>query len=306
MRLKIFLGSAVALLGFGSLAWWYAIDGSTPGNASYDFQINALRTAASAEADDRPQRITLYDLGRTEAPGFATGFGLDFSPVPVALPAFRLEFSDGSFILIDTPGDRQIIEGEMKAEFYPDQYDRLIRDMTQADMIVITHEHLDHIPIVSRHPQPELIAPKLRLTQPEIDALPLFASDGELPDALKSLRASDFSKATRLAPGVSVLATPGHTKGHVVIFVQTADEKDFLFVGDIVWQSEQIEWGVTRPRILQDMIFDPKEDRVTVQDQTRGLQRLQKLEPDLLILPAHDARLHDRWVEAGLLHRTNR
>lgn len=293
------------LIGFGlaGFAWWYAFDGSTPEQSAFSYRLDELRAVAAAEPAARPASIAVEVVGRGTAPAFAAIGGFDFAGRNLDYAAFRIDYAGGGSIVVDTAVDADIARNVLKGEFDAAAYDRMIAAMAAADTILVTHEHIDHLPVVARHPEPATIAPKLMLTAPEIAALPAFANDGRLPDALAGLAASDFSEPTRIAPGVAVLATPGHTIGHVVVYAQTAEGREYLFVGDIVWLIDSVVRATTRPRFLQTFFFDPPEDRRAVQAQVRALHDLAGTEPDLVILPAHDADNIDALVGAGKLAR---
>ncbi|GGY49808.1 MBL fold metallo-hydrolase [Parvularcula lutaonensis] len=298
MRRSLFLAVPAAVLAF---LYWWAIENSVPEGPAYDFQIERLREAAEAPAGDRPIAISVIEVGRGRAPGFAVGLGLDFAPVDMTFSAFRVAYPDDASVLIEAPADRQVVEEELGGDFYPEQYARLVQAMDVADAILVTHEHLDHISVVPRHPRPEVIAPALRLTPPQIAALPQFAPNGVVPEPLDRLIAERFDKPRKVAPGIAVLETPGHTEGSLTIYVQLADGQEFLMIGDIAWNMRNIEKATTRPRIMQTLFFDPPEDRRTVQAQVRALHELSKAEPDLLILPAHDAAQQELLMRRGVL-----
>lgn len=299
MKKWILLAIVFGLAGF---AWWYAFDGSTPGKTGFSYRLDELRAAVAAAPGERPASIAVEVVGRGTAPAFAAIGGLDFSDRKFDYAALRIGNAEGG-IIVDTAVDEDIAKNVLKGEFDKTAYDRMIAAMAAADLILVTHEHIDHLPVVARYPEPAVIAPKLRLTAPEIAALPAFARGGRLPAELAGLAAADFARPTRIAPGVAGLATPGHTKGHVILYVRIADGTEYLMVGDIVWLMDSVERATTRPRFLQTFFFDPPEDRRAVQAQVRALHDLAKAEPNLVILPAHDADHIDELVEAGKLTR---
>ncbi|NNU17664.1 MBL fold metallo-hydrolase [Parvularcula sp. ZS-1/3] len=294
---------AFLILGLGVLGglYWWAVENGTPAGTSYDFRLEELRAAASAPELDRPEAITAIDIGRANAPGFAVGKGLDFAPVEMAFTAYVIDFGGGTQIVVDAPGDRQIVEEELKGTFFPELYQELVAEMDNADAILVTHEHLDHLSLVPRHPRPENLGPALRLTPPQIEELPAFSQDGELRPPLDRLISERFRDPRAIAPGVAVLETPGHTEGSLTIFVQLQNGREYLLIGDIAWVMDNIENAKTRPRIMQTFFFDPPEDRALVQAQVRALHELQKAEPELVILPSHDAAQQDGLVREGVL-----
>ena len=297
-RFLVLLGALAALLGF---LYWYGVENSTPATTDYDFQIERLREAAAAPGSDLPQAISVIEVGRSRAPGFAVGDGLSFAPVELSFSSFVIAYDDGMSVLVETPADREIVENDLGGDFYPEQYARLVQAMDRADAILVTHEHLDHLSVIPRHPRPDVIAPALRLTAPQISELPEYAEGGELPAPLDRLIPESFAAPRKVAPGIAVVETPGHTEGHLTLFVKLASGQEFLLVGDIVWMSRHIERAKTRPRFLQTFFFDPPEDRRLVQSQVRALHELAKAEPELVILPAHDTLQQEELMRRGIL-----
>jgi len=292
----------VVVFGLAGFAWWYAFDGSTPAKSAYSFRLDDLRAAAAAEPSERPADIAVEAVGNGTAPAFAISGAFDFSERRFDYASFRIGYADGRSVIVDTAADEDIAKNVLKGSFDRAAYRRMIAAMADADRILVTHEHIDHLPVVARYPEPAKIAPALRLTQPEIDALPAFAG-GKLPPALANLKPAAFTRATRIGPGIAALQTPGHTEGHVVVFVQTADGAEYLLLGDIVWLMENVRDATTRPRFLQTFFFDPPEDRRTVQAQVRALHGLAAAEPNLVMLPAHDADHMATLIAAGKLKR---
>jgi len=298
-RILMMAGTAViALVSFG---YWYAIDGSTPRNTSYDFQLEGLRAAAAAPASERPVSIGMIEVGRGPAPGFAMGNGIDFSEVMISYPAYQIAFTDGTTVLFNTVAGRDVIEEGLGATFDQAAYDEVLEAMETADVIMVSHEHWDHIATTSQHPNLESFADALLLSQPQMKALPRFSADGQMPEAFADLTPASFDQPTRIAPGIAALATPGHTDGHVTLYVQTAEDQELLMIGDITWVHENVVNATTRPRLVPLILHELKEDRGIVQSQVRALHNLFKTEPDLIILPEHDAAMHDALVEKGVL-----
>lgn len=86
---------------------------------------------------------------------------------------------------------------------------------------------------------------------------------------------------------VVIVPAPGHTPGSVVVFVNTPDGKRYAFIGDLAWQAEGVTQLEERP-FLQSRLGDI--DRTGVQDNLRRMYAIAKKYPQIIIVPAHDAR----------------
>jgi glyoxylase-like metal-dependent hydrolase (beta-lactamase superfamily II) len=86
---------------------------------------------------------------------------------------------------------------------------------------------------------------------------------------------------------VVVVPAPGHTPGSVIVFLNLPSGKRFALVGDLVWQREGILEREERPW-LQRSLADGDAQAVA-----QGILRMASLKartPDLILVPAHDAR----------------
>ena len=101
-----------------------------------------------------------------------------------------------------------------------------------------------------------------------------------------------------MAPGVVLLTAPGHTPGSQLVFVQLADGRELLFLGDVAWQFTNIEHQRERARLVTLMIG---EDRTLVLSQLRALAELHEKEPKLAIVPGHDAAVIEKLIAEGTL-----
>ena len=178
-------------------------------------------------------------------------------------------------------------QSETDWAFDPAAYDTLTAAMLAADQVLLTHEHLDHVMAVARHPDPAGLAPRLVLNAPQIAAMPIFAR-GTLDPAIANLAPRLDGSVQQVAPGVIVIPVPGHTPGSQLVYIRLQDGGEFLLIGDVAWSLGAIETLTTRPVLTQYIVFDPNEDRTAVKAQLRALYDLMQANPDLAVIPAHD------------------
>jgi len=88
---------------------------------------------------------------------------------------------------------------------------------------------------------------------------------------------------------VVLVPMPGHTPGSIAVFVTLPDGKRFLAIGDISWTREGIDWPAEKPWLTRRMV---DHDAAAVREQLVLLHQLQRANPDLVIVPAHDPRAH--------------
>jgi glyoxylase-like metal-dependent hydrolase (beta-lactamase superfamily II) len=304
MLRNILIGAGLLLAAILGAGWWLLFsDAKAPAKADGVMDLAAWRELVAADAGQGPGSIGWLEIGHDEFPSIAVQAGRFAAPVAMSFNAFQLVWPDRT-VIIDTAVDAETME-EMSqtpaAAFDPAAYETLLDAMTRADRILLTHEHLDHVMGVARHPDPAAIAPQLALTETQRGALAPFTRGGMLPDAILAVPALDLSQPVRIAPGVVVAAMSGHTPGSEVIYVQRADGAEFLFIGDIAWTMRNIDDLTTRPLLLNLLFFDPPEVRANIRAQLRALHDLKQSDPALTVLPAHDRDYLLGLVAAGTL-----
>jgi glyoxylase-like metal-dependent hydrolase (beta-lactamase superfamily II) len=299
--MKWLIGFAVVLAALAGLAWYFVFDGATPARAEGVFDIAAYRALVAADAPQTlPSAVRVEFIGESEAPSFAAEAGAFDGQRTFAYPAFQVVAPHGATI-IDASVDAETLEAmsDGKGRFDRAGYERLLAALGDASQILVTHEHLDHVIAIARHPAPETIAPRLRLTALQLAALPQHAPGGQIAPAIANAAPLALDGPTRLAPGIVAAPAPGHSPGTIVIFVRTSS-REYLFIGDIAWQMSSLRNARGRPRLIGLIIPGVDPDRPAVLAQVRALHDLMAAEPDLAIVPAHDAAyLRERLAEGA-------
>lgn len=98
-----------------------------------------------------------------------------------------------------------------------------------------------------------------------------------------------------------LIKAPGHTPGSQMVYVQTANGTEVLFIGDVAWHFRNIELLRERARLVTWLFL--KEDRRAVFGQFAALKRLPGDEPGIHIVPGHDGKVIDGLVAAGVLKK---
>ncbi|NQD93705.1 MBL fold metallo-hydrolase [Pseudomonas sp. CrR25] len=177
--------------------------------------------------------------------------------------------------------------------------DQLDRDAIRVDRILLSHAHWDHASGLADFPEVPVWAPYAEIEFSQIAGPPaVLPSQFEhgvkwLPYDFAPEPFMGFSESHDLFGDGSLVLVPlnGHTPGSVGLFVTLDDGRRFLFSGDASWRLE----GFTGPKekfwISRRMVDHDRDATRAVLEQ---VHRLLEQEPTLTVVPAHDAKVHQR------------
>lgn len=165
--------------------------------------------------------------------------------------------------------------------------------------IILTHSHWDHVSgLADLRTVPVWITPEeLAHARSNDEGGTLYRQIEALgPLVLRELRFAgpeygpfEASHDVYEDGSVVIVPMPGHTPGSVGVFVTDAAGKRVLIIGDTSWTREGVEWPAEKPWLARRMV---DHDAAGVRRQLVLLHQLQRANPTLLIVPAHDARVH--------------
>lgn len=294
---KVFILLPV-LAALGVFYWWAAVDNRMPADAHYELDMDEVRRLAGSLPGDKPADIRYEKVMSFEFPAAMTFAGDPWSGVDIPIYAYQLVYGDHT-AMIDSAMPRSIAKPEFMVPFYNDDaYARVQRGIEQATWIVITHEHMDHVGGAAAAPRLRALRDKLKLTAAQLADPDRMKPAVWPPETFDGYVPLQYERYHALAPGVVLIATPGHTPGSQLVYVQRADGRELLFLGDVVWRLHNIKQQGERPRWTTWMI---NEDRDAVFGQIKTLHALREREPQLALVPGHDGAVIDALTAQQLL-----
>lgn len=263
--------------------------------------IARLRAAADDVPGAAPNEVRYLKVAETHRPQSAVLEDGSDAPVVLARTAFQLVYPQGT-VMIDAGMDLQVHRffGQGREEpYWAERNDAVQQALREASLVVLTHEHGDHIAGVLRSPWREEIAAHTMLTKAQVETLVLAPQMPELaltPEDARRYLVVDYALLKPAAPGVVLLKSPGHTPGHQMVYVRLESGREYLMIGDVSWSFAGITQARQRPPGQSDRI---REDRAALGRQLSWLQAL-AANDQLVIVPSHDQE-HLAALEAGQL-----
>jgi glyoxylase-like metal-dependent hydrolase (beta-lactamase superfamily II) len=284
--------------------WWLLVENGTP-LPDYSIDIAQIRRLANSQSEEKPLDIRVETVAHLSTPTVLAGAGTSWQMLDLPVSAYELEYPRRSVIL-DTALDANVARLMDASRFDADAYARVQKALARAALILVTHEHPDHIGglLASRNVKKLLAATVLSQEQvvgvrAGLNADPLAAAH---PPAglLDGYRPLQYARYHAIAPGMVLIKAPGHTEGSQMVYVRRTDGVEFLFLGDVAWRMRNVEVVRERARL---MTWLGNEDRNEVQAELVALHDLHAQEPGLHMIPGHDDGSLNSLVDQGLLHR---
>lgn len=262
--------------------------------------LDEIRRVAALLPGKRPLRINVVKFAESLRSRKFSLKGAPDEPSVQARTAYQVVYSDGA-IMIDSGMDEQVHKffGRGTVEpYYPEAAKQVEKAVRAAKIIVMTHEHGDHVAGVIRTPFFQEIAPKTVLTKTQVQALltnPQMPEIKLTPEMASRYIVVDYDKYLPVAPGMALIKAPGHTAGSQMIYVALESGSEYLFAGDTGWLMDNVRQirGKDAPWIAEDT------DYVTAE--LTWLNKLTKTEKNLHIVISHDEEQRKQYIAAGTL-----
>ena len=170
--------------------------------------------------------------------------------------------------------------------------------ISDLQAVILTHAHWDHVSGLA-----DLPGVPVWVTSAELDFVNSDSEHTALARAIgvETYQTYSFNDGAYLGfnssydvygdGAVVIVPASGHTPGSVIVFVNLPSKQRYAFIGDLAWQSEGVDIPAEKPWLPRVLVG---EDREPVQQLLVRMHHLQKLMPELTVVPAHDQRVWDK------------
>jgi glyoxylase-like metal-dependent hydrolase (beta-lactamase superfamily II) len=263
--------------------------------APLDAQLAAARAVAHAIPGDLPTSIGYLVLETDSTPLSDLVENAAKTKVSNPVPVFQVRFPHG-WVMVDAGMDRATARRAGDTGVFLDgAYTSTVAALRGASLIVVTHEHYDHVATVVQSAVADELAPHTMLTRQQVDAL---VRTPKLISKLDSAKVNhyvvvDYDSVLPIAPGVVLIKAPGHTPGSQVIYVKLASGREVILSGDVAWHRLGIETETQKPDSI-------REDRGPIAGELKWLHAADKA--GVAVVVSHDGDQLAMFAKSGVLH----
>jgi glyoxylase-like metal-dependent hydrolase (beta-lactamase superfamily II) len=262
--------------------------------------LTDIRATAALIPGRRPLRLNILKFAESRRTKNFSIKGAPAEPSVQARTAFQVMFADGH-IMVDAGMDQQVHRffGRGVEEPYDTEAaGQVERALTNARLIVVTHEHGDHVAGVIHTSRARELAPKTILTRAQVQTL---LTTPQMPEIklTEELAARylvvDYDRYFPLTAGIVLIKAPGHTPGSQMVYIALESGREYLLIGDAAWHMDGVRLmkGKDAPWIT--------EEQSGIMSQLKWLNQLSRSEPRLVIVASHDDEEHAELIRQGIL-----
>lgn len=281
-----------------SVSVYFLSSTKVPKSSNYPFTLTEIRELAESDLESLPEALNAIHVVTSFVPEFLITSFRGLGRHVFHTYSYQIVYSEKS-VIVDAVTDHETAEKILPGSIeHPNRYDVMQRALLEASAIVFTHEHFDHCSGIATSPYLDRIAHKVHFTVDQIPGLglPDKEASGFTADVVKKFKALEYNRLHRLSPGVVLIKAPSHTPGSQMIYVKLRSGKEFLLVGDIAWDMDNITLPEHHPKFIKLVSGEDEEKNLHV---LSWLHEIYNSEPDLSIVVAHDGQQMNEYVRKG-------
>lgn len=271
-------------------------------NDSFIFapDLQKLRKLSNVIPGELPLRINVEKIAETIRPAsIVVKGGSPDKKMTLARTVYQIEYPNGT-IMLDSGMDLETHKtfGKTPEPYFPEKFELVKKALTQANLIVLTHYHADHVGGVVRAENFEELAPKTWVSESTSELLvnkphkPTTTITKAQVDKFMIAKDREYMP---IAPGVVLFMAPGHTPDSKMLYIRLANGKEYIHSVDSGWSMENIE------KMAMKNASWVTENEQQLLTQYIWLNNIRKENSDIIILCTHDNEQYNQFTENGLL-----
>jgi glyoxylase-like metal-dependent hydrolase (beta-lactamase superfamily II) len=296
-KLGAVLLAVIVLAGFAY--YMLILQMSSVDRTLYGIELSEVRALAGSLDGDLPLSVNTEAPVTIEFPGAAVVTGWSWSPRPLPIYAYQVVYPDGHLMIDAAMSEDQAALGGGATAFDDDSYGRLMAALSNANRIVFTHEHYDHVGGAVAHPDAAKLLERVTLTDQQLAYPENWMGVEYSKEALEGYEPLVYEGLHALAPGIVLIEAAGHTPGSQIVYVRLQSGQEFLFIGDVAWNYAGINLVRPRPNLVSHAFLG--EDRARTHAQVAELKALEEANPEIAIIVGHDGPRTEDQIANGLL-----
>ena len=262
--------------------------------------LDEIRRVASLVPGRRPLRVNFLKFAESRRTKNFSVKDAPATPSIQARTAFQMIYPDAS-VMVDAGMDltvHRFFGRGVEEPYFPDAAKQVEQAVNRARLIVVTHEHGDHVAGVIHSTAAPALAPKTILTRTQVQTLMTSPQMPEIrltDDLARRFIVIDYDRYYPLAPGMALIKAAGHTPGSQMVYVALESGREYLLIGDATWHMDGVRLmkGKDAPWVT--------EDQPAVLAQLTWLNGLSRSAPGLVVVASHDEEQHVELVKRGVL-----
>jgi glyoxylase-like metal-dependent hydrolase (beta-lactamase superfamily II) len=249
-----------------------------------------VRVAAAAIPGAPPSRINYLKMAESHRPLADIIEGGSQENYVSARTAFQVVYAAGNWVMIDSGMDQTVHKffGFGRDEpYWADRNAAVQEAVRNASLVVMTHEHGDHVAGVIRTDARKDIAARTLLTREQVRTLIQYPQMPDIrltPEMARDYIVVDYESYLPIAPGIVLIKAPGHTPGHQMVYVRIDSGAEYLFIGDVAWSLANVTQSKLRPAVTMRRIG---ESAPALMHQLRWIKEAMDRDK-LIVIPSHD------------------
>jgi len=261
-----------------------------------DSLLTTVRALSGAVPGELPTAVNYLNVYEDSGVAGNAVDGAGPSKVFGVTGVFQVRFRHG-WIMVDAAMDSAALH--RGRSFKADNFAQVETALEKANLIVITHEHVDHVQPLVKSSIADQVAPHTLLTREQVETLltkPKVAFTSMDSSQVSRYLVVEYERALPIAPGVVLIKAAGHTPGSQMVYVKLASGKEMILVGDIAWRVLGIDSQRQKPDSTSRFM---SEDRTAIGKQLAWLKNVQA--QGISVVVSHDGTQLQTLAKRGVL-----